>query len=119
MRKRYVNEIKIPTDEDMTDEELEIYNLIRKQSSELVIRHSAEQIAYYLKMYLKYGCIDKCSYDVHAKSILEDIVSNEEVRIAISKSKTILKEKYNIDIVQLSPLILSSLIPFNEIEEGY
>ena len=119
MKKRYVNEIKIPTDEDMTDEELAIYSLIRKQSSKLIISHSAEQIAYYLKMYFKYGCIDKCSYDVHAKSILEDTISNSEIENAISKSKKILKEKYNISIMQLNPLILSSAIPFNEIEEEY
>lgn len=115
----YQNEIKIDSGEDMTDEELEIYNHIKEQSSELLIRHASEQIAYTLKMYLKYDCIGNCSYEVNAKTILEDTITGIATQIAIATSKIVLKEKYDISIKQLNPLILSSSIPFNEINEEY
>jgi len=70
-------------------------------------------------MYIKYDRISKCSYDIHAKSILEDTISALELKKAISYSKTMLKEKYDIKIVQLNPLILASSIPFNKINEKY
>ena len=116
---KYKNEMKIPTDLDLTDEEIKIYNHIKKQASKLLINHAAEQIAYYLKMYLKYGCIDNCSYKVHAKSILEDHIFGTEVDTAISYSKIILKNKYNIDIEQDKPLILSCNVPLEVINEDY
>lgn len=54
----YRNKIKILIEKDLTDKEIEIYDHIKEQASELIIRHSAEQIAYYLKMYLKYDRIE-------------------------------------------------------------
>jgi len=121
MSNTYKNQVKIHNekDEDMTDEELKIYDYIEDKVSEMLVRHGAEVIAYTLKMYLKYGRIDNCSYEVMANSILDARAEYKIIPLATIVSKIVLKDKYNVDIVQDKPLILSTNIPLNEITEEY
>lgn len=62
---------------------------------------------------------NNCSYDVHAKSILEGHITGIAISIAITHSKIILKNKYNIAVVQDKPLILSTSVPLNKIDENF
>ena len=123
MKRIYKNKIKPKSiiAADTTDEELEIEALIKDKASELLIFNAAEQIAYYLKLYLKYDRMDNCSYDRLANSILQDQIISDDIafKLAVAHSKIILKDKYNINIEQDDPLVLSTNSPLNRINEKF
>jgi len=115
----YKNEIEKTSAEDLEGKELKISELIIDKQNKFREELKALEIAHYLMLWLKYYRLDKTTYNLCALSELKCniVLNDEEQDRIISKSKQILSEKYHITIECEDPLILSSDVPFSEIDE--
>ncbi len=115
----YKNEISKTSEEDLQGEELILSDIFYNKRKIFIEKLKAEEIAHYLMLWLKYYRLDRTTYDLCAISTIKEnipITEKSQNRI-IKRSKKILLEKYHITIESENPLILSSRVPFNEIDE--
>ena len=104
---------------DVTERELRRLNITETKSKTFRANQIIEKIAFDIMLWLKYYRKDNSSYkQLASNSFEEHFFSYNEKQDLIEKTKQVLTDKYKISIVSTDPLILSSVVPFKDIEEN-
>lgn len=115
----YCNQILAEYDEDIEGERAKELDLFFRHEKEYKANRIAEDMAHYVMLWLKYFRKENTNYNALVNSSMDEInFTNEEWNAIIENSKIILNKKYNINIVSCSPLILSSDVPFYNINKN-
>ncbi len=116
----YVNKICPENDKDIEGvREKRLYVFFEHEKTYKQKRLS-EDISHFIMLWFKYYRGDNTDYYSLANSSLGELkYTNKEWNSIIKNSKIVLQNKYNINIVSCSPMVLSSDIPFNNIKEKY
>lgn len=115
----YCNQILEEYDEDIAGQRTKDLDILFEHEKEYKANRIAEDMAHFVMLWLKYFRKENTSYDALVNSSMDEInFTNEEWNEIIENSKIILNKKYNINIVSCNPLILSSMISFNKINEN-
>jgi len=115
----YRNEIKEDDGKDIAGEKLKKLDLMYDRYNAYKAVRISEDIAHYAMLWLKYYREDNTDYIAMANSSTADnCYTNQEWDKIVENSKTILKDKYDISVLSDNPLILSSPVPFNQINEN-
>lgn len=106
--------------EEIKGKDLEILKVIVEKETKFRGKRYTEEIAHSIMLWLKYFRNENTDYYRLANSVIasEFYYSDNEISKIINNSIPLLRKKYNIDIVSKDPLILSSQVPFYEINEN-
>lgn len=115
----YCNKLLEEYNNDIDGQRAKALDILFEHEKEYKANRIAEDMAHFVMLWLKYFRKENTSYDALVNSSMDEInFTNEEWNMIIENSKIILNKKYNINIVSCNPLILSSKISFNEIDES-
>lgn len=114
----YTNNICPENDKDIEEVREKRLDTFFEHEKKYKEKRLSEDIAHFIMLWFKYYRGDNTDYYSLANSSLGELkYTDEEWNNIIEKSKIVLKNKYNINIVSCKPLILSSSIKFLKIKE--
>lgn len=115
----YCNQLLEEYNNDIDGQRAKELDILFEHEKEYKANRIAEDMAHFVMLWLKYFRKENTSYDALVNSSMDEInFTNEEWNKIIENSKIILNKKYNINIVSCNPLILSSDIPFYNINKN-
>ena len=108
------------TRDEISGKDLEKVNMITMKEREFRKSRYVEEMAHYAMLWLKYFRNENTSYYQLVNSVLCDEFSynNNEISKMVDESIDVLKKKYDISVTSYNPLILSSNVPFYQIQEN-
>jgi len=115
----YCNQLLAEYNEDVEGQRAKELDIMFKHEKEYKANRIAEDMAHFVMLWFKYYCKENTTYNALVNTSLDEInFTNKEWNTIIENSKIILNKKYNINIISCNPLILSSDIPFYNIDKN-
>ena len=115
----YCNDVNRKYDLENDERLLENCNLLHERFKFYRASRLAEDIAHFTMLWLKYFRGETTDFEYIAEEIKDnEIYEEEEMKNIREEAKNILYEKYDIEMVSSSPMLLVSKVPFSEIKEN-
>ena len=115
----YCNDVNRKYDLENDEELLEKCDLLYDKFKFYRASRLAEDIAHFAMLWLKYFRSETIDFKCLAEEIKDnENYDEEEMQDIREEAKNILYEKYDIEMVSSSPMLLVSKVPFSEIKEN-